>query len=70
MILTATLCHEAESVTMKETKEFEDTADRHILEEDRFIKRILKDFHLEKSGVQFKEDDHYRCAVCENGSGE
>lgn len=48
------------------TKKFEITADRHILEADRFINRIMREFHLEKSGVQFKEDEHYRCAVCEN----
>ena len=48
------------------TKKFEITADRHILEKDRFINRIIENFHLEKASVQFKEDEHYRCAVCEN----
>jgi hypothetical protein len=49
------------------TKKFEITADRHILEADRFINRVMKEFHLEKSDVEFKEDENYRCAICENG---
>jgi hypothetical protein len=49
------------------TKKFEIIADRHILEKDRLRTLVIHDFHLEKSDVQFNEDEHYRCAVCENG---
>jgi len=48
-------------------KKFEITADRHILEKDRLRTLVIQDFHLEKSDVQFNEDERYRCAVCENG---
>ena len=46
------------------TRKFEVLVDRHILEKDGLINRILENFHLEKSEVEFKEDEHYRCAVC------
>ena len=50
----------------EDTKEFEITADQHILKEDRFINRIMKDFHLDKSEAEFKEDEHCRCAICKS----
>jgi len=49
------------------TKKFEIIADRHILEKDRLRTLVIQDFHLEKSDVQFNEDERYRSAVCENG---
>lgn len=51
-------------------KKFEILADRHILEKDSLITRIIEVFHLEKSNVQFREEEHYSCAVCENGLAE
>ncbi len=48
-------------------KKFEVVADPHILEKDQVIDRIIQDFRLEKSDVEFREDDQYRCAVCKNG---
>jgi hypothetical protein len=51
----------------EKTRKVEVLADRHILEKDRLRTLVIQDFHLEKSDVQFKEDENYRCAVCENG---
>jgi hypothetical protein len=44
------------------TKKFEILADRHILEKDGLRTLVIQVFHLEKSDVQFKEDENYRCA--------
>jgi hypothetical protein len=48
----------------EKTKKFEILADRHILEKDGLVTRIVEDFHLEKSRVENRGDEHYRCAVC------
>ncbi|MGO9568539.1 MAG: hypothetical protein ACLP5H_13450 [Desulfomonilaceae bacterium] len=48
-------------------KKFEILADRHILEEDRLQNLVIQGFHLEKSDIEFKEDENYRCSICENG---
>jgi hypothetical protein len=48
----------------EKTRKFQILADRHVLKRDQVIDRILKDFRLEKSDVEFREDEHYRCAVC------
>jgi hypothetical protein len=48
----------------EKTRKFEILADRHILEKDGLVTRIVEDFHLEKSRTEFREDEHYRCAVC------
>ncbi len=48
-------------------KKFEVVADRHILDKDEAIARIIQDFRLEKSEVEFKEDENYRRSICENG---
>ena len=45
-------------------KTFEVIADLHILEKDNFVARIIYDFDLEKSDVEFKEHEDYRCSVC------
>ncbi len=45
---------------------FQVVADRHILQNDTLIERILSDFNLESSDTEFKEDEHYRCSVCKN----
>jgi hypothetical protein len=47
-------------------KKFEIVADRHIREKEKVIARIIQKFHLEKSDVEFKEDENYRCSICEN----
>jgi hypothetical protein len=47
-------------------KKFEVVADRHILDKDKFIGAIIRDFRLEKLDVEFKEDENYRCSICEN----
>jgi hypothetical protein len=50
----------------EKTRKFEILADRHILEKDGLATRIVEDFHLGKSRTEFREDEHYRCAVCKN----
>jgi hypothetical protein len=52
----------------EKTRQFEIFADQHILEKDAFITRIVQEFHLKKSNTQFRQDEHYRCTVCENES--
>ena len=51
----------------EKNKKFEITADQHILEVERFINRIIQEFHLKKSDIELKEDENYRCSICENG---
>jgi len=48
-------------------KKFEVVADRHILEKDKALARIIQEFGLEESEVEFQEDENYRCSICENG---
>ena len=47
-------------------KKFEVVADRHILQKDRLRTLVIQGFQLEKSEVEFKEDENYRCSICEN----
>jgi hypothetical protein len=42
-------------------------ADRHILEKGKTIARIIQEFGLEDSEVEFQEDKNYRCSICKNG---
>lgn len=48
-------------------KKFEILADCHVLDKDEAIARIILDFRVEKSEGEFKEDENYRCSICENG---
>jgi len=52
----------------EKARKFEILADHHILEKDSLLARIVQEFHLDKSNVQFRKDEHYRCTVCENES--
>ena len=56
------------SIYNDKARKFEIFADRHILKNDGLIRLIVREFHLEKSYVEFKTGEHYRCAVCENES--
>jgi hypothetical protein len=51
----------------EKARKFEILADKHILEKDGLIDCIIEEFGLDRSSVQLREDDHYRCAVCKNG---
>jgi hypothetical protein len=50
-------------------KKFEVVADRHILEKDKALARIIQEFGLEESEVEFQEDGNYRCSTCKNDQG-
>ena len=47
-------------------KKFDLVADRHILQKDRLRTLVIQGFQLEKSEVEFKEDENYRCSICKN----
>ncbi|MGO9570725.1 MAG: hypothetical protein ACLP5H_24635 [Desulfomonilaceae bacterium] len=50
----------------EKTRKSEILDDRNILEKNFLVTRIVQEFHLEKSNGRFLEDEHYRCAICEN----
>jgi hypothetical protein len=46
------------------TNRFQVLADWHILENTTLIERILRDFGLESADTDFREDEQYRCSLC------
>ncbi len=60
-------CHEAESTITKIRRNSGLLPTAISWKKDRLRTLVIQDFHLEKSDVQFNEDERYRCAVCENG---
>ena len=67
MIWIAILCPVGESAIMRKGRNSRSLPTAISWKKIRLIDRIIQDFRLEKSDVEFREDDQYRCAVCKNG---